>query len=616
MFGAMWARLRRKLRAEGRRPGWVGRSLRYRSRLAGRRVWRATTAAAGWPLLRYASAPPSPAEAARAERRVTSLLFSAWGMGGTIRTTLNLAAYLAERYEVEIISVMRSRERPFFGEFPPGVKVTVLDDKRRSAALPPVTALTRRLLRRCPSVLVHPSERWAAWFSLWTDVRLVRKLRGRSGFLIGTRPGLNLIVAQLRAPGMITIGEEHMHLRHHSRPLRRSMRRLYPRLDAFAVLTEGTKLEYEAIYDGRPPLAVIPNSIRDLGGHAADLDAKTVLAAGRLVRQKGFDLLIPAFARVAATHPDWRLRICGRGELRGELQQMIEDHGLADVVTLAPPSEDMGAELEQASIFALSSRFEGFPLMLLEAMSKGMGVVSFDCPTGPADLIEHRRNGILAAPRDVDALAAGRARDGRGRPASPPLRRWGVRDRSPVPDGDHRAAVGRLSAPGPRGPEAAASARGGTRQVLGVAPGHAHLPQGLGNALGRRARHLHPAGLDPPGRVTEPRAIGPVIEVPVLEHPGLRFDAEKPTQTLGHRPRVGGQLLVAHRDPRRRSRGRAPGPRSSGGSGPRSRRGRAWPRAAPAASGRSPPDGAAGRQSGRRASTRRLLDDHPLAAAR
>ena len=407
MLGAMLTRLRRKLRVEGRRPGWVGRSLRYRSRLAGRRIWRAATAAARWPLLRYASAPPSPAEMARDYRRVTILLFSAWGMGGTIRTTLNLAAYLAERYEVEIISVMRSRKRPFFGEFPPGVKVTVLDDKRPDAVRPALTALTRRLLRKCPSVLVHPAERWAPWFSLWTDVRLVRKLRGRAGFLIATRPGLNLIAAQLSAPGLTTIGEEHMHLRHHARPLRRSMRRLYPRLDAFAVLTEGTRQQYEDVYNGSPPLAVIPNSIRDLGGRTADLEAKTVLAAGRLVRQKGFDFLIPAFAQVAAVHPDWRLRICGQGRLRRELQRMIEDHGLAEVVTLAPPTQDMGSELEQASIFALSSREEGFPLMLLEAMSKGMAVVSFDCPTGPADLIDSHRNGILAAPRDVDALAAG-----------------------------------------------------------------------------------------------------------------------------------------------------------------------------------------------------------------
>ena len=400
-------RLRTKLEAEERRPGWIGRSVRYRSRRAVRRAWRAATAVLRRLLLRYASAPPRPSEEAGADRRVTILLFSAWGMGGTIRTTLNLADYLAERYEVEIISVMRSREDAFFGDFPPGVKVTALDDKRRDVARPALAALTRRLLRACPSVLVHPSERWAPWFSLWTDVRLVRKLRGRSGFLIATRPGLNLIAAQLSAPGLVTIGEEHMHLHHHARPLRKSMRRLYPKLDAFAVLTEGTRREYEAIVDGRVRLARIPNTVRDLGGRSADLDAKTVLAAGRLVAQKGFDYLIPAFAQVAAAHPDWRLRICGRGKLRKPLQEMIDDHGLADVVTLAPPAEDMGAELEGASIFAMSSRFEGFPLLMLEAMSKGMAVVSFDCPTGPADLIDDHRNGILAAPRDVDALASG-----------------------------------------------------------------------------------------------------------------------------------------------------------------------------------------------------------------
>lgn len=403
----MFSELRRKL-TERRQPGWVGRSLRYRSRRAGRRVWRAATAAARKALIRHAAAAPRPDDEAGADRRVVILLFSAWGMGGTIRTTLNLAAYLAEQdYDVEIISVMRTRPAPFFGEFPPGVKVTALDDKRPDAPRPGLTGPTRRLLRACPSVLVHPSERWADWFNLWTDVRLVRKLRRRTGTLIATRPGLNLIAAELSPPGMVTIGEEHMHLRHHDRPLRKSMRRLYPRLDAFAVLTEGTRRQYEDVLDGHVHLAMIPNSVRDLGGRTADLEAKTVLAAGRLVAQKGFDYLIPAFAQVAAAHPDWRLRICGRGKLRERLEAMVEDHGLADVVTLAPPAEDMAAELESASIFALSSRFEGFPLMLLEAMSKGMAVVSFDCPTGPADIIDDHRNGVLAAPRDVDSLARG-----------------------------------------------------------------------------------------------------------------------------------------------------------------------------------------------------------------
>jgi glycosyltransferase involved in cell wall biosynthesis len=339
---------------------------------------------------------------------VTILLFSAWGMGGTTRTTLNLAGYLAEHYEVEIVSVIRRRAAPFFGEFPPGVKVTALHDYRPQAVPRGLAGVVPRLLISLPSVLVHPSERRASEFNLRSDVRLARKLRRQSGFLLGTRPGLNLIAAELSPPGMILVGQEHMHLRYHNRALRKTMKRLYPRLDVFTVLTEGAKRDYdEHLNGGGVRLVRIPNTVRDLGERRADLDAKTVFAAGRLVGQKGFDLLIPAFGRVAAEHPDWRLKICGRGRLQKQLQALIKDHGLGDVVTLAPPATDMGYELERASVFALSSRFEGFPLVLLEAMSKGTAVVSFDCPTGPADIVDDHRNGILVPPEDVDAFAAG-----------------------------------------------------------------------------------------------------------------------------------------------------------------------------------------------------------------
>ena len=74
-------------------------------------------------------------------------------------------------------------------------------------------------------------------------------------------------------------------------------------------------------------------------------------------------------------------------------------------MTLEGPAEDIGADMAEASVFVLSSRFEGFPLILLEAMSKGMGVVSFDCPTGPADIVDDHRNGLLVPPEDVEGLA-------------------------------------------------------------------------------------------------------------------------------------------------------------------------------------------------------------------
>ena len=102
----------------------------------------------------------------------------------------------------------------------------------------------------------------------------------------------------------------------------------------------------------------------------------------------------------AKAHPDWRLRLRGRGHLESRFRGLIEQHGLEDSVTIEGPAEDLGAEMAEASIFVLSSRWEGLPLTLLEAMSAGMAVVSFNTPTGPADVIEDGRNGLLVTTAD------------------------------------------------------------------------------------------------------------------------------------------------------------------------------------------------------------------------
>ena len=368
-----------------------------RIKRVGRRVIRAA-------LIRYARAAPRPSELAGVERRVYLMLNTAWGMGGTIRAGLNLAGYLTEHgYDVQIVSVTRTRDKPFFA-FPEGVEVVSLDDRRRRAEPP---RGVHKLLSSLGSVLMHASDLAAGNFTLWTDIVLVRHLRRRAGFLITTRPGFNLIAAALKPPGLVTIGQEQMNLRSHVAPLRRAIVKGYDRLDVLAVLTDADMRTYSERLNGRLRLERIPNTVRDLGPATADLDAKTVITAGRLTRQKGYDLLIPAWSQVTAKHPDWRLRIFGSGESRGFLAGMIEEHGLADVVTLDGPARSLGEEMEAASVYVLSSRFEGLPLVLLEAMSKGMAVVSFDCPTGPGDVIDDHRNGILVPPRDVDALAAG-----------------------------------------------------------------------------------------------------------------------------------------------------------------------------------------------------------------
>jgi glycosyltransferase involved in cell wall biosynthesis len=357
-------------------------------------------------LVRYARARPRPQDMAGAERRVVILLGSAWGMGGTIRAAHNLAGHLAQRNEVEILSAYRRRDEPFMGAFPPGVTVTALDDQRPGAR-PRWRERLVSLVRARGSVLVPVADVGYEGFSLWSDIQLVRRLRRGTGVLIATRPGLNLLVARIDPPGFRTIGQEQMHLRAHNRRLRRAMQRDYGRLDALAVLTRQDLEEYRALLGARAPrLAAIPNTVRAIAGERADPEARTALAAGRLTPQKGFDLLIPAWAQVAAARPDWKLAICGRGERREQLAALVDQHGLQEHVALEPAAQDLAQRMRAASIYVLSSRFEGFPLVLLEAMAAGMAVVAFDCPTGPGEVIDDHRNGLLVPCKDVDALAA------------------------------------------------------------------------------------------------------------------------------------------------------------------------------------------------------------------
>jgi glycosyltransferase involved in cell wall biosynthesis len=136
-----------------------------------------------------------------------------------------------------------------------------------------------------------------------------------------------------------------------------------------------------------------------------DKGSHTAIAMGRLVPQKGFDLLLEAFAGIAGRHPTWCIKVLGKGPLQGQLEAQAESLGLKNRVSFAGAVSDPFPILQAADLFVFSSRFEGFGNALTEAMACGLPVISFDCPAGPADIIRHGIDGILVSPEDVAGLA-------------------------------------------------------------------------------------------------------------------------------------------------------------------------------------------------------------------
>jgi glycosyltransferase involved in cell wall biosynthesis len=333
------------------------------------------------------------------------LLLNAYGMGGTIRTVWNLANALARSLPVRLVSVLGGNDGPFF-EADPRVDLESLvpapwvRDADRGGRL-------RSALAERPSVLVPGTEPRFGRFSLLTDVEIVRTLwRLPRGILVTSRPGLNLIAARFAPGRLTTVAQEHLTLAAHRPGLRQLILRDYPRLDALAVLTEEDERDYreQLANSSRTLVRSIPNGVPDTPFPQSDLQARYVVAAGRFGPAKGFDLLVPAFARVAEQRPDWGLRIYGGGEQEKRIRRLIRRHDLAEHIQLMGTTDRIWQEMAKASIFVLSSRFEGFGMVLIEAFRCGLPAVSFACPRGPREIVRHEENGLLVPEQDVDAL--------------------------------------------------------------------------------------------------------------------------------------------------------------------------------------------------------------------
>ena len=185
-------------------------------------------------------------------------------------------------------------------------------------------------------------------------------------------------------------------------PIRRRFTR---KADAVVTLTREDKKYYTRAFRGKTRIVQIYNPIViPEKPPEYNIYSKTIISVGRLARQKGFDFLIETAELVFAKHPDWEWLILGEGDQRQHLEAMLTKKRL-DNVRLVGKVGNVEDYLSDAAIFVMTSRYEGFPLALVEAKAIGLPAVSFDCRTGPSELIEDGVNGFLIDCFDVEQMA-------------------------------------------------------------------------------------------------------------------------------------------------------------------------------------------------------------------
>lgn len=208
---------------------------------------------------------------------------------------------------------------------------------------------------------------------------------------IGTYPSLLLALLSKRE-NIKTIGCQHnsyvavKHLWSFLRQL------FFHRLSALVSLTEQDLPKLKKL---NPNSYVIPNSVSFIPDKSAQLDNKIILAIGRMDYNKGYDLLLDVFEKLTLSHPDWNLRIIGDGPLKEKIISRVEVSGLTNNVEILPATNQIIDHYLQSSIYLMTSRTEGLPMVLLEAMACGLPIVSFNCETGPSDIITNNKNGYL-----------------------------------------------------------------------------------------------------------------------------------------------------------------------------------------------------------------------------
>lgn len=248
-------------------------------------------------------------------------------------------------------------------------------------------------------------------------MKLTELLVNRKSDVVITTLGRDLdFITQIK-DGSVKIGESHI-ARYFSRNFhlleqkgginkiiakiwRHKQERDVSRLDALVLLTK----EDANSWEGVTKTFVIPNPTPFYPKESSTCESHKAICVGRLNEQKGYEYLIDAWAIVSKRYPDWILNAYGSGEIKEDLQSRIDERGISEKLILNEPTSQIIEKYLESSLYIMSSRYEGFPMVLLEAMSCGLPCVSFNCPNGAKDLIENGKNGFLVDYLNVNELA-------------------------------------------------------------------------------------------------------------------------------------------------------------------------------------------------------------------
>ncbi|MGW3773813.1 glycosyltransferase [Actinomadura verrucosospora] len=324
-------------------------------------------------------------------------------MGGLQRWAHHMARLLAGRGDrVTLVGITRGPE-PYHHGRDGSYAVEVLHGEWG----PPAMAWRpRKALQR-----LDPAARGR---DLWRTAAQRRGAARLSELFAAARPGAVVIVAQVWAmewvrladtSGLRVVGMSHESYQATRRSSRyRRVKDLYARADRMLVLTAEDADAWAR--DGMTNVDHIPNALHVTPGVHPTLDLPVVACVGRLAYEKGVDLLLEVWERVAGRHPGWRMHVYGGGPDEEDLRARADAAGLSGSVEFRGVVCEVEEALVEASVFALPSRAEGFPMSVLEAMAYGLPTVAFDCAPGVRALVEDGRDGLLAPPGDVTAFAA------------------------------------------------------------------------------------------------------------------------------------------------------------------------------------------------------------------